>query len=589
MSHLGDWLEERTGWRTAARRWIDHPVVGGAPWASAMAASVATCFAVLALTGLTLMTAYGASPQAAWASVHYVQFVQGGGWVVRGLHYWAAQTLLVLAALHVLHGAFVASYRRPREVAWWLTLGVLGLAVAGGITGGLLPWDERGWWARTVEGNILGLAPGLGSWLQQMMAGGTELGALGLSRMLTLHTVVLPALLALMLWARRGIVNRQGWTEVATAPVSHLTQILRDGLVALGVVAVVFALAGAAHGAPLEAPADPMGDYPARPEWFLMTLYELRKLFHGAGEFFGTTLAPLAAGLYLALLPWLDRTGRPRAPLLAPVVLIFAGALLLGWIPVHKDAHDDAYQKQRAKADRRAAAAVRLAMGGVPPEGPLAMLRSDPELRGRDLFEQHCASCHVLGDLGDAKKATAAKLDGWGTAGWISAMIHEPDAPEFFGRGPFLGNMPSVDVRPQDKPADPPWKPMVSSEAERGVVATFLASQGDEPGDPWRAMDEAARATGERIVSNRCASCHLYKGDGDVNGSDVAPELAHYGSLAWTRAQIANPATVETYREKALGEDLKRHMPRFDKDLSTTDIDLVARWTRAHARGLSSP
>src|SRR6202041_1638924 len=116
--------------------------------------------------------------------------------------------LFVLAALHVAHGAFVASYRRPREVAWWLTLGVLGLAVGEGITGGLLPWDERGWWARVVEGNITGLAPGLGGFLQQMMLGGTELGALGLSRAYVVHVAVLPVLLIAMLWARRVMVRR---------------------------------------------------------------------------------------------------------------------------------------------------------------------------------------------------------------------------------------------------------------------------------------------------------------------------------------------------------------------------------------------
>jgi len=332
-----------------------------------------------------------------------------------------------------------------------------------------------------------------------------------------------------------------------------------------------------------------MGDYPARPEWFLMTLYELRKGFHGAGEFFGTTLVPMAVGLYLALLPWLDQPGRSRAVVLTPVVLACAGALVLGWIPVHKDAHDEAFVRQRAKADRRATAAAQLAMAGVPPEGALAMMRADPELRGRSLFDQHCASCHVLGDLGDAKKATASKLDGWGTPAWISAMLHDPDAPEFFGGGPFARNMPSVDTRPKDKPVSAPWKPMVTSDAERAAVAAFLASEGDEPGDPPRPLDEATRAAGEKIVSGRCSNCHLYKGDGDVNGSDVAPELAHYGSIAWTRAQVANPATVETYREKALDEDLKKHMPRFDKDLTPADIDVVARWTRAHARGLSVP
>jgi mono/diheme cytochrome c family protein len=130
---------------------------------------------------------------------------------------------------------------------------------------------------------------------------------------------------------------------------------------------------------------------------------------------------------------------------------------------------------------------------------------------------------------------------------------------------------------------------MVASEADRKAIAVFLASQGDEPGDPPRVMDEATRATGEKIVSNRCANCHLWKADGDVNGSDVAPELIHYGSVAWTRAQVANPATVETYREKALDADLKKHMPRFDADLSPADVDVVARWTRAHGRGGALP
>jgi ubiquinol-cytochrome c reductase cytochrome b subunit len=591
MRRLGDWLEERTAWRVSsgARAWLDHPVVGGAPWASAMAASVATCFGVLALTGLTLMTAYGSSPQAAWASVHYVQFVQDRGWIVRGLHYWAAQSLLVLAALHVIHGAIVASYRKPREVAWWLTLALLGLTVAEGITGGVLPWDERGWWARVVEGNIIGLAPGIGGWVQQMLQGGPELGALGLSRMYAMHVVVLPLLVAGALLLRRAIVRRHGWTDAA-GETPYAAQLARNVVVAVIVVAALFAMTGRTHGAPLEAPADPMGDYPARPEWFLLPLYDLRKFFHGTGEFFGTTLVPLAAGGYLALLPFLDKPKRSRAVVVyAPVVLVFGAAVALGVLAARKDAHDAQYAKTRAKADLRAVAAAKLAMGGVPPEGALAMVRSDPELRGRDLFEQHCAGCHVLGDLGDPKKATLAKLDGWGTTTWIAAMIHDPDAPEYFGRGPYKGEMPSVDVRPKNKPPEEKWTPMVASDADRAAVAAFLASQSDEPGDPPRAVDPATLATGERIVSDRCTTCHLYKGDGDLDGSDIAPELAHYGSIAWTRAQVANPATAETYREGALDEKRKKHMPRSDKDLSAADIDVVARWTRAHARGQTLP
>src|SRR5262249_37016335 len=147
---------------------------------------------------------------------------------------------------------------------------------------------------------------------------------------------------------------------------------------------------------------------------------------------------------------------------------------------------------------------------GVPPAGALSMVQNDPEMRGRGLFEKHCASCHVLADLGDAEKSTATKLDGWGTPGGIGAMIPDPDAPTFFGRGPSVGQMPSVDVRPKDKPAGEPWTPMVKTDAEKKAVAQFLASLGDEPGDPARSTDPAIRALGEKIVSERCTTCHLY-------------------------------------------------------------------------------
>ncbi len=584
LGTIGDWLHERTAWRTWGGRLLDHPLVGGSAWGSAIAASVATCFGVLALTGLLLMTAYAPSPQTAWASVHYVQFVQGGGWVVRGLHYWAAQSLFVLAAVHVAHGALAASYRKPGEIGWWLTLLVLGLAVAEGITGGLLPWDQLGWWARVVEGNIAGLAPVLGGFIQQMIAGGSELGALGLTRAFTLHVMLLPPVIALALWGRRLLARSPGAGATLSDPRVR-TRVARNVCVAVLVVFALFAMAGGAHGAPLEAPADPLGDYPARPEWFLYPMFQLRHFFHGAMEFWGTSLVPGAAAGYLVMLPWIDRPGRSRGlAVVAPVLAIFGGAVVLSLMAKTRDAHDKQYQKARANADARAAAAIELAKSGVPPAGALAMVENDPELRGRVLFGKHCASCHVLGDLGDEEKATATKLDGWGTPAWIEAMVHEPDAPAFFGRGPYKEQMPSVDTRPKDKPAGEPWFPMVKTAAEKTAVAVFLSSLGDEPSDPPRAMDPATRALGEKIVSERCTTCHLYKGDGDDQGSGVAPELAGYGSIAWTRAQVANPATAQTYRDKALDASMKKHMPRFDGDLSPADIDVVARWTRSHAR-----
>jgi ubiquinol-cytochrome c reductase cytochrome b subunit len=584
---VGDWLDDRTSWRDGMSEWLDAKVFPRAVVPGFLAAAVLACLAVLGLTGVVLMTAYAPSPQTAWASVHYVQYVQQHGWIVRGLHYWAAQGLFVFAALHVLYGALAAGYRQPREVTWWLTLAVLGLTLGELITGGLLPWDQRGWWARVVEGNITGLAPVIGGFLEQMMSGGPELGALGLARAYTVHVVLLPLAFGVALWARYKLVRRDGWQEAprTAADVAYVrllaTSVVIAALVALGLFAVLKRFGGA----PLDAPADPLSDYPARPEWFLLTLYELRKFFHGPLEFWGTTMIPGAAAAILALLPWIDRGPRTRVLAILPTLAIFAGAIALGVMAWRHDRRDAQYMKARAKWDGRATAAVKLALGGVPPSGPLDMERHDPEMRGRDLFETHCASCHVLEDMGDKKKASASKLDGWGTADWIDRMIHNPDAPEFFGRGPYNEQMPSVDVRPTKKELAESWTAMVKNEGERRAVALFLAAQGDEPGDPPRAIPAATRALAEKIVSERCTTCHLYKGDGDDEGSGLAPELAHYGSLAWTRAQIANPASPQTYRAKALDPELKKHMPRFDKDLSAADIDILAQFTRAHGRG----
>jgi ubiquinol-cytochrome c reductase cytochrome b subunit len=585
LRRAGDWLDERTSWRA----WrLDHPLVGGSAWGSAIAASVATCFGVLALTGLILMTAYAPAPQSAWASVHYVQYLMAGGWIIRGLHFWAAQLLFVLAVVHVVHGALAATYRKPGEIGWWLTLLVLGLAVAEGITGGLLPWDQLGWWARVVEGNIAGLAPVVGGFVSQMIAGGPELGALGLTRAFTAHVMLLPPAIALALWGRRRLARTPASNADAAQAPAIARRVARNVCVAVLVVFAIFALVGRAHGAPLEAPADPLGDYPARPEWFLLPMFQLRKLFPGVLEFWGTSLVPAAAAGYLALLPFIDRPRRSRGLfVVAPVIAIFAGAIALSFVARAHDAHDSHYQKARAEADMQAAAAVRLAMAGVPPAGALAMVHDDPELHGRELFAKHCASCHVLGDLGDPEKATATNLDGWGTPPWIAAMIRDPDAPKFFGRGPYVGQMPSVDTRPKDKPAGEPWSPMVKSDAEKNAVVLFLAAQGNEPGDPEApaaAPSKQDLALGEKIVSDRCTGCHLYKGQGDDEGSDVAPELHGYGSLAWTKAQVANPATAQTYRDKALDEAMKKHMPRFDNDLSPADVETVAKWTRSHAR-----
>lgn len=595
LRRLGDFFDERTGYRKLLAHALDEPVRGGARWAYVFGSTLVTTFLVQAVTGIALMTSYAPSDKTAWASVHFITFVQAGGWLVRGMHSFGAQAMVVLLGLHLLQVASFGAYRKPREVNWWFGLVLLALTLGFALTGYLLPWDQKGYWATRVATNIAGTVPVVGDATQRLLLGGSEYGSLTLTRFYALHVVVLPALLVALLVGHVALFRKHGVTTPAGADRSRVEaffprQLGKDLSASLVVLVVVIVLALVEHGAPLDAPADPASNYPARPEWYFLSLFQLLKYFHGPLEIVGTVVLPTLIGLYFVALPLVDRRPtnalRGRMGVLAPVFAVAVGVVLLTFAARYADAHDAAFQKDRAKADVQARAANRIALQGIPPEGPLAMMKLAPELRGPELFASHCASCHRLGIHGPANEAerTAPVLDGWGTESWVLSLIHDPDADAKFGRTAYKGEMPSVDQPPPGEGGT--FKPM--PEIEKQSVAAFLASQGDEPGEelPTDALRHRPElvAKGKEIVKTRCTACHLFEGSGDDGGGDIAPELSRWGSSAWVQAQIANPSTNATYREKALDADRKGHMPRFDGELPPGEIALLARWVHAEAR-----
>jgi ubiquinol-cytochrome c reductase cytochrome b subunit len=592
LGRLGSFVDERTGTKKLVAHLLDEPVKGGARWAYVFGSTLASTFLVQIVTGVALMTSYAPSDKTAWASVHYITFQQAGGWLVRGIHHFGAQAMIILLGAHLLQVSLFGAYKKPREVTWWLGLLLLTMVIGFALTGYLLPWDQKGYWATRVATNIAGTVPVVGEATQRLLQGGPEYGSLTLTRFYALHVVVLPAALALLVTAHVALFRKHGVTPAAKADVTksdpfYPSQLLKDVVASVVVVAIVFVLAWHEHGAPLDAPADPSSDYPARPEWYFLALFQLLKYFHGPLEIVGTVVLPALLGVYLFALPLLDRKpGTALRPRVAPLVPLFAmavGVVALTVQAKRQDGADANFQKERVKADERASAANRAAMAGIPPEGPLAMMKRVPELRGPELFDKHCASCHVLGSHGVEKDRSATKLDGWSTEAWILEMIHDPDGDARFGRTIYKGEMPSVDVKPPDAAT---FTPM--SDPDKKAVAAFLASQGDEPGDvvpPGALRADAARvAKGKELFTTRCTTCHLFKGEGDDSDQGLAPEMSGYGSIAWVRAQIANPATKATYREHALDADRKGHMPRFDAELKPEDLDLLARWVRGAAR-----
>jgi ubiquinol-cytochrome c reductase cytochrome b subunit len=581
-TNLGDWLDARTGYRAIVKHSLEEPVPGGARWAYSV---LIGCITLQAITGWTLMAYYAPSAMTAWASVEHVSYGVSGGWLVRGMHHFGAQAMVVVLALHLLQVAIYGAYKAPREVNWWSGLVLMGITLGFSLTGYLLPWDQKGYWATRVATNIAGTIPIVGKSMQKLAQGGAEYGSLTLTRFFTLHVAILPALVVALMVAHVMLFRKHGVTPPAKADLTKVdpffpNQLALDVGGVILLLVVVGLLAMREHGAPLDAPADPASDYPARPEWYFLSLFQMLKYFSGSLEVVGSVMVPGLAGAYLALLPLWDKAPSralgPRLRYLAPLGLMGLGIFGLTFLSVRSDAHDAPFQKARAVASERAEKAIELARKGIPPDGPLAMLRRDPELRGAALFAENCAGCHRLGDLGPvAAKATAPDLTGWGSLEWAMSMLEDPDAAHRFGQTAYKGEMISMVSPPEDKKQAKTFKPM--PEGDRKLIAQFLANEASETKDPQH------DAQGGKMVGQRCTSCHLFRGQTDDDDS-IGPELAGWGSQAWTRAQIANPSSNATYRKDALSADRKGHMPRFDDKLEADDINLLAAWVRKKAR-----
>ncbi len=556
LAKVADWFDERTGYRALVSHALDEEIEGGARWAYVFGSGLLTVFICQVVTGLLLMATYTPSMTGAWSSVFYIQHKVAGGWFVRGLHHYGAQAMIVVLGMHLLQVAIYGAYKKPREVTWWLGLALLGAVQGLGLTGYLLPWDQKGYWATKVATNIAGTVPLLGPAIQTLIVGGHEYGQATLTRFYVLHVGVLPATLALVIGAHVALFRRHGATAPHGADTSkkglfYPDQLARDVAFAVLVVLVMAVLAssGDAH---LDAPADPTADYKPRPEWYFLFLFQLLKYLPGSLELVGTMVLPGLAGAFLFMLPLLDRgeskRARDRLPYLAPVLLGACGVVALTAQSLHEDAHDVEYQRGLKVSHQRAERAIMLAQKGIPVGGPLELLRADPMTRGADVDEQHCLKCHVLDGRGERD---APDHTGYGSRAWIMGMVHNPDDDHYFGRTKI------DDMKPMGKLGEDRLK----------AVTEFLFSLGREPQDP--PFDQALAKRGKQIFLDKCLDCHVYEGE----GADVldGPDMTGYGSRTWIYEQVKDG-------EGHYG-DLNK-MPKFVDDLDDHDIKMVTAYLR---------
>jgi len=285
---------------------------------------------ILAATGILQMLAYQPVPVVAYDSILSIENNVGFGPLVRGVHYWSANLLVVVLLLHAARVFFTGGYHGARQFNWVIGVSLLVIVLANAFTGYLLPWDQLSYWAITISTGMLAYVPWIGTALQHVARGGTEIGADTLIVFYTVHTSIVPTLLvgfmAFHFWRVRkagGVVVpppasgdleeaglKAGPTSgTAAEKVLFLPHLLmREVALALAITAVVVVL-GAAFGAPLGAPANPgMSPNPAKAPWYFMGFQELLVHFHPV---VAIVVIPLAGAAVLLLLPYLSDDDEP--------------------------------------------------------------------------------------------------------------------------------------------------------------------------------------------------------------------------------------------------------------------------------------
>ena len=217
MRRFFAWVDDRTGIAKLTREALFESVPGGARWRYVWGSTLSFAIMVQFITGIFLWMAYSPSATTAWESVYFIQNEMTLGWLLRGIHHWTAQIMVILLVLHLVQVVIDSAYRAPREFNFWFGVILLFITLAISLTGYLLPWDQKGFWATKVATNLAGIVPFIGDDLQKIIIGGSDYGHHTLTRFFALHAGVLPAALVALVVVHIYLFRRHGITEAKPA------------------------------------------------------------------------------------------------------------------------------------------------------------------------------------------------------------------------------------------------------------------------------------------------------------------------------------------------------------------------------------
>jgi cytochrome b6 len=296
-------------------------------------------FIIQVLTGLLLLQYYKPTEAAAFASFVFIQQEVPFGWLIRQIHAWSANAMILMAFIHMFSTFFMKAYRKPRELMWVSGFVLFVLSLGFGFTGYLLPWNELAFFATQVGTEVPKVAPG-GAFIVNILRGGEEVSGETLTRMFSMHVVLLPGILMIILAVHLLLVQILG----TSAPIGYKesgrikgyekffpTFLAKDAVGWLIGFAVIIYLSIISPWE-IGVQANPLAPAPLgiKPEWYFWGQFLLLKDFSfPGGELLAIALFTTAAIVWL-LVPFID--GRASREEKSPYFTLFGLFLFIAFI-----------------------------------------------------------------------------------------------------------------------------------------------------------------------------------------------------------------------------------------------------------------
>ncbi|HLJ15955.1 MAG TPA: cytochrome b N-terminal domain-containing protein [Bryobacteraceae bacterium] len=349
LTRLWKWFDDITGISPLLGPLFSHPVPRArkSAWFYVLGSATLTAFLIQIITGIALASGYVPSSGQAYDSLVFITGTPFGR-IVRGIHAFGADAMIILIGLHAIRVYLMAAYKYPRQMNWLTGAGLLLFTLLMAFTGQLLRWDQTGFWSVVIAAEQAGRTPVIGNWLGHFVLAGDTVQGATLSRFFAAHVFFIPALIFLFIGFHLYLVMHNGISEPPKAgrPVDPKTYrswyhsllaregqpfwpdaAWRDAVFAFLVILAVIAIAVIAGPPELGKPPDPtIVEASPRPEWYFLWYYALLSVIPRWSEDWVIILGPALFGAALILLPLMAGKGE-RSPLRRPwsfVVVAFA-------------------------------------------------------------------------------------------------------------------------------------------------------------------------------------------------------------------------------------------------------------------------